>query len=120
MQESGDFDDGFPVLQETIADLSASTTVMPPRFVLDSAAEAIAGDLNEDENFGNEKVTSKRRYTLSRSENIATRKSKGRRTTSGRGSANERQKISRACDACKTYDQLDPREPNLWYTNFLC
>ena len=113
MAEPVQFAGQIPMLQNRTSHWSASTTAESLRFGLDNDDEAVPDYSNEDENIDNEESAPKRKRVLSKAGNVATMKSGERRTTSGRGSANERQKITRACDACKTYDHTQPRKPNL-------
>lgn len=111
MPESVRFAEAIPVSQKGVADRSACTGVDSFRFRLDNAGEVVSDYSYEGENLDSEGVAPRRKRVFSRAENLATLKSGGRRTTSGRASANERQKTTRACDACKTYSHLSPVKP---------
>jgi hypothetical protein len=109
MAESVEFAGAFPVSQNGMGDWTASTAVESP-FRLDNDGEAVPDYSYSDENIDNEEAAPKRKRAFTKAGNVATLKPGGRRTTSGKGSVNERQKITRACDACKTYDDLEFRE----------
>ena len=117
MPESVKFAGAFPVSQNEMDNRSASTAVESPRFRLDKGGKVVPDYSYDDENIDNEEAAPKRKRAFSKAGNVATLKSGGRRTTSGKGSVNERQKISRACDTCKTYDHLEPRELELRQTD---
>lgn len=110
MAESVEFAGTFPRSQEDMGGWSASTAVESLHFRLENDGEVVQGYPYEDESNEIEESGPKRKRALSRSGKGATLKFRGRRSTSGKGSAHERQKITRACDACKTYDHLEPHE----------
>lgn len=113
MAESVQFAAAFPISQNEMGDWNASTAVESPRFRLDDDGKAVPDYSYEVENIDKEKAAPKRKRALSKAGHVAALKSGGRRTTLGKSSANERQKITRACDACKVYDHLKRCELNL-------
>lgn len=90
---------------------TASTAVESPHLRLANDGDVMPDHSYEVENIHHEGVAPKRKRS-SKGGNGAALTAGGRHTPSGRGSLHERQKITRACDACKTYEpesrELDP------------
>lgn len=87
----------IPIPQNELDDWSAPTTSGSPRLRLDNDRGVVPEYAFEGEN-----VSPKRKRALSKIRSPSNLKPGGRRKVSGKASGVERQKITRACDACKT------------------
>jgi hypothetical protein len=104
----------LPALRNTAANRNLPAGVGPPGRILDNAGEVVSELSYGDESFPTENTSPKEKGASSTAKKFTGPKSGQRRSALGRRSATERQKVTRACDACKRYALLGTGGKDLW------